>query len=148
VITAVESPADRAPAAALDLAVLDLAAYLDRIGVPGATAPDLPTLRRIVAGHAQSIAYENLDPFLGHEPRLDIAGLEAKLVRGGRAATASSRTRCCAPRSTRWATAPPGSPRACCGAGRRMHRYRRAVTCSCGSTCPKGRTSSTSDSAA
>jgi arylamine N-acetyltransferase len=63
---------------------LDLPAYLTRIGEPDVATPDLPTLRKIVAGHARSIAFENLDPFTGREPRLDAAGLEAKLVRGGR----------------------------------------------------------------
>jgi arylamine N-acetyltransferase len=63
---------------------LDLAAYLARIGEPGLDTPDLPTLRRIVAAHARSVAFENLDAFTGQEPRLDAEGLEAKLVRGGR----------------------------------------------------------------
>ena len=63
---------------------LDLAAYLARIGEPGLGTPDLPTLRRIVAAHARAIAFENLDAFTGHEPRLDAEGLQAKLVRGGR----------------------------------------------------------------
>jgi arylamine N-acetyltransferase len=63
---------------------LDLAAYLARIGEPGLDTHDLPTLRRVVAAHARSIAFENLDPFTGHEPRLDAEGLDAKLVHGGR----------------------------------------------------------------
>jgi arylamine N-acetyltransferase len=63
---------------------LDLAAYLARIGEPGLGTADLPTLRRIVAAHARSIAFENLDPFTGHEPPLDAEGIQAKLVRGGR----------------------------------------------------------------
>ncbi|GAA5116472.1 arylamine N-acetyltransferase [Pseudonocardia adelaidensis] len=61
-----------------------LAAYLDRIGNPEVTGPDLPTLRRIVAGHARSIAFENLDAFTGREIALDPDGLTAKLVHGGR----------------------------------------------------------------
>jgi arylamine N-acetyltransferase len=59
-------------------------AYLDRIGKPEVTGPDLPSLRRIVAGHARSIAFENLDAFTGREVALDPDALTAKLVRGGR----------------------------------------------------------------
>jgi N-hydroxyarylamine O-acetyltransferase len=61
-----------------------LAAYLDRIGVPGAGTPDLATLRRIVAGHTRAIAFENLDPFTGRDVHLDPDALAAKLVHSGR----------------------------------------------------------------
>jgi arylamine N-acetyltransferase len=61
-----------------------LAAYLDRIGVADVTGPDLPALRRIVAGHSRSIAFENLDAFTGREVSLDPDALAAKLVHGGR----------------------------------------------------------------
>lgn len=60
--------------------------YLTRIGVPGASTPDLPTLAAIVAGHTRSIPFENLDPFTGRDVSLDAAALTAKLVdnrRGG-----------------------------------------------------------------
>lgn len=70
-----------------DLQPLDapsLAAYLDRIGAAGATTPDLPTLRRIVAAHATSIPFECLDTFTGVEPRIDRDPLVAKLVHGRR----------------------------------------------------------------
>jgi arylamine N-acetyltransferase len=66
---------------------VDLAGYFRRIGLPGAegsVAPDLATLDRIVAAHAQSIAYENLDKFTGRDVHLDVAALNAKLVHGGR----------------------------------------------------------------
>jgi arylamine N-acetyltransferase len=59
-------------------------AYLGRIGNPDVTGPDLLSLRRIVAGHAQSIAFENLDAFTGREVALDPDALTAKLVQGGR----------------------------------------------------------------
>jgi len=59
-------------------------AYLDRIGNPEVTGPDLPTLRRIVAAHAASIAFENLDAFTGREVALAPDALTAKLVHGGR----------------------------------------------------------------
>ena len=63
---------------------IDLDAYLTRIGVPQAHAADLPTLRRVVAGHARAIAFENIDAFTGRTPRLDPAALADKLVDGGR----------------------------------------------------------------
>lgn len=62
----------------------DLDAYLTRIGAPDARTPDLDTLRRIVAGHARTIAFENLDAFTGRTPDLEPAALAAKLVTGGR----------------------------------------------------------------
>ena len=75
-------------------ATADLVAYLHRIGVSDAPepdlpasalfVPDLPALAPIVAGHAQSIAFENLDKFTGREVELDAAALTAKLVHGGR----------------------------------------------------------------
>jgi len=62
----------------------DLDAYLGRIGHHGGRRADLATLRSIVAAHAEAIAFENLDPFLGRPVRLDPASLQAKLVHGGR----------------------------------------------------------------
>jgi arylamine N-acetyltransferase len=61
-----------------------LEAYLSRIDVPHAGSPDLETLRAIVAGHAQTIAFENLNPFTGRDVLLDGESLTAKLVHGGR----------------------------------------------------------------
>lgn len=69
-----------------DVCAPALAAYLDRIGVRDAREPDLETLRRIVAGHATTIPFENLDPFTGVEPRIGADALTAKLAgsrRGG-----------------------------------------------------------------
>jgi N-hydroxyarylamine O-acetyltransferase len=62
----------------------DLDAYLHRIGIAGRPAASLDGLRAVVAGHAGSIPYENLDVLLGRPPRLDLATLQSKLVRGGR----------------------------------------------------------------
>jgi N-hydroxyarylamine O-acetyltransferase len=67
---------------------LNLDAYFRRIGVSrsAVSVPDLATLSRIVAGHTQSITFENLDAFTGREVRLDLASLTAKMVdsrRGG-----------------------------------------------------------------
>lgn len=61
-----------------------LTAYVDRIGSPEVTGPDLSTLRRIVAAHTRAIAFENLDPFTRRDVRLDQESLVAKLVNGGR----------------------------------------------------------------
>lgn len=61
-----------------------MSTYLDRIGVPDAGTPDLPTLRRIVAGHSRAIAFENLDPFLRRDVPIDPESLSRKLVDGRR----------------------------------------------------------------
>lgn len=61
-----------------------LEAYLGRIDVPHASTPDLDTLQAIVAAHARTIAFENLNPFTGREVLLDGESLTAKLVHGGR----------------------------------------------------------------
>jgi N-hydroxyarylamine O-acetyltransferase len=64
--------------------MIDLDAYLQRIGLRKPTAPDLQTLRDIIAAHVAAIPFENLDPFLGISPALDIASVQRKLVRDGR----------------------------------------------------------------
>jgi N-hydroxyarylamine O-acetyltransferase len=61
-----------------------LDAYLARIGVDAAPAPDMETLRRLHLAHATRIPFENLDVLLGRPIRLDTASLVAKLVHGGR----------------------------------------------------------------
>ena len=62
----------------------DLGAYLDRIGYAGPRQPDLPTLQGIVAAHATSLPFENIDPLLGRSVRLDTGSLVVKLIRRGR----------------------------------------------------------------
>src|SRR5258705_13086230 len=62
----------------------DLGAYFERIGYTGSAAPSLATLEDLHALHVEAIAFENLSPFLGEPVNLDLASLEAKLVRGGR----------------------------------------------------------------
>ncbi|MBS0446720.1 MAG: arylamine N-acetyltransferase [Proteobacteria bacterium] len=72
------------PAASDD--VLDLAAYLHRIGYAGETAATLATLAALIDRHVRSIPFENLDVLLGRGVRLDLAAVQAKLVgarRGG-----------------------------------------------------------------
>jgi N-hydroxyarylamine O-acetyltransferase len=65
---------------------LDLDAYLSRINLQAAGPPSVALLRAVVAGHAATIPFENLDILLGRPIRLDIGSLQAKLVdrrRGG-----------------------------------------------------------------
>lgn len=64
--------------------MIDLDAYLQRIGLRKPTNPDLQTLRAIIAAHVATIPFENLDPFLGVVPVLDIESVQRKLVRDGR----------------------------------------------------------------
>ncbi|HEY9110229.1 MAG TPA: arylamine N-acetyltransferase [Rhodanobacteraceae bacterium] len=63
---------------------IDLQAYLQRIGLRTPVAPELQTLRTIIAAHVAAIPFENLDPFLGISPALDIASVQRKLVRDRR----------------------------------------------------------------
>ena len=66
--------------------MLDLDAYLHRIAYTGPRAPTLAVLNALCAAHPAAIAFENLDPLLGHAPLLTPAALQAKLVaqrRGG-----------------------------------------------------------------
>lgn len=65
---------------------INLHAYLERIGVRAPVAPNLQILRAIISAHVATIPFENLDPFLGISPALDIASVQRKLVhdhRGG-----------------------------------------------------------------
>ena len=67
---------------------LDLAAYLRRIGLAGMPAPT-PTrasLELLIRHHALAIPFENVEVLARRVPRLDLDGLQAKLVgqrRGG-----------------------------------------------------------------
>ena len=64
----------------------NLDGYFKRIGYVGSTDPTLETLRSIHLRHAQSIPFENLNPFLRIPVVLDIDSLYQKLVtdrRGG-----------------------------------------------------------------
>ena len=63
---------------------IDLPSYLERIGLRQPVAPDLQTLRTIIAAHVAAIPFENIDPFLGISPALDIASVQRKLVHDGR----------------------------------------------------------------
>lgn len=66
--------------------MIDLDAYLARIGHTGPRTPTLATLRALHARHPAAIPFENLDPLLGRPVPLDLDALQAKLVarrRGG-----------------------------------------------------------------
>ena len=66
--------------------VFNLDGYLNRIGYAGTREASLPALRGMIAAHSASIPFENIDPFLGRAPKLDVASLQAKMVasrRGG-----------------------------------------------------------------
>ena len=65
---------------------VDLDAYLERIHWSGGRDPTLETLAGLIEAHTAHIPFENLDVLLGRTVRLDIEGLQAKLVgacRGG-----------------------------------------------------------------
>lgn len=64
----------------------DLNGYFSRIGYAGSHDPDLETFKNIHRYHAQSIPFENLNPFLRVPVNLNIDSLYEKLVlnkRGG-----------------------------------------------------------------
>ena len=63
---------------------IDLDAYFRRIGYTGERRATLDTLRAIHVRHAETIAFENLNPLLKWPVLLDAASLEQKLVRAGR----------------------------------------------------------------
>ena len=66
--------------------MLDLDAYLRRIGYAGPREPTSAVLTAICAAHPAAISFENIDPLLGRPPSLALDDLQAKLVaqrRGG-----------------------------------------------------------------
>lgn len=62
----------------------DLDAYLRRIAYRGPREPSPDTLAGIIACHAATLPFENIDVFLGRPIRFDPASVTAKLVHGGR----------------------------------------------------------------
>jgi N-hydroxyarylamine O-acetyltransferase len=60
---------------------LDLDAYFERVHFGGGTAPTLETLRDLLDRHMRYIPFENLDVLLDRPIRLDLDGLQDKLVR-------------------------------------------------------------------
>jgi N-hydroxyarylamine O-acetyltransferase len=63
---------------------VNLPAYFARIGYTGSAAANLSSLRALHTAHAESIAFENLNPLLGWPVLLDPDSLERKLVAQGR----------------------------------------------------------------
>jgi N-hydroxyarylamine O-acetyltransferase len=67
-------------------AVIDLDAYLHRIGFTARPRRDVATLHGLVRAHATAIPFENLDILLGRPISLDLGDIQDKLVtrrRGG-----------------------------------------------------------------
>jgi N-hydroxyarylamine O-acetyltransferase len=63
---------------------LDLDAYVERIKYGGGTDPDFDTLAGLLRAHMAAIPFENLDVLLGRPVRLDLDGVQRKLVRARR----------------------------------------------------------------
>lgn len=63
---------------------MNLDAYLRRIGHDGALEPTLAVLRLLAFRHATTIAFENLNPYLGLPVDLSIDALQDKVVEGQR----------------------------------------------------------------
>ncbi len=64
--------------------LLDLGAYFDRIQWGGAAEPTYATLAGLLDAHMARIPFENFDVLLGRSVRLDLEGLQAKLVQARR----------------------------------------------------------------
>lgn len=62
----------------------DQGAWLERIGYEGPRVANLETLQWLIAAHARAISYESIDVLLNRPPKLDLASLQAKMIRGGR----------------------------------------------------------------
>jgi N-hydroxyarylamine O-acetyltransferase len=63
---------------------LDLDAYLARIGYSGERAATHAVMSAIALHHAQSIAFENIDAFIGRRVSLEPGDVQRKLVAGRR----------------------------------------------------------------
>ncbi|WP_171166725.1 arylamine N-acetyltransferase [Streptomyces sp. I05A-00742] len=61
--------------------LLDLDAYLDRVGYAGERRPTLEVLRALHRAHVTSIPFENFDAVLGVPIPLDVGAVQDKLVR-------------------------------------------------------------------
>jgi N-hydroxyarylamine O-acetyltransferase len=64
--------------------MLDLAAYLTRIGYEGPREPTLGVLSALHARHPATIPFENIDPLLGRPVPLDLDALQRKMIAGKR----------------------------------------------------------------
>ena len=64
--------------------IIDLDAYLQRVHWSGDRDPTLETLTGLIEAHTAHIPFENLDVLLGRGVRLDLDGLQEKIVGVGR----------------------------------------------------------------
>ena len=64
-----------------DMGDLDLDAYRRRIGFAGAPAPTRDCLDSLIERHAATIPFENIEVLARRVPKLDLAGLQDKMVR-------------------------------------------------------------------
>lgn len=64
--------------------MLDLDAYLERIGYSGPRTATLDTLALLHALHPAAIPFENLNPLLGWPVALDVESLQRKMIHCGR----------------------------------------------------------------
>jgi len=60
---------------------IDLPAYLRRIGFAGTPAPTREGLETLIRLHASALPFENIEVLARRVPRLDLDGLQAKMVR-------------------------------------------------------------------
>jgi len=67
--------------APIDVRELDLEAYRRRIGFAGALAPTRDCLERLILAHAAAIPFENIEVLARRVPKLDVAGLQDKMIR-------------------------------------------------------------------
>jgi N-hydroxyarylamine O-acetyltransferase len=63
---------------------IDLEAYFERVNWRGPTAATHATLAGLLEAHMAHIPFENFDVLLGRDVRLDLDGLQAKLVKARR----------------------------------------------------------------
>jgi N-hydroxyarylamine O-acetyltransferase len=70
--------ADVAP---VDSSDLDLGAYWRRIGFAGAPVPTRECLDSLIEHHAATIPFENIEVLARRVPKLDLAGLQDKMLR-------------------------------------------------------------------
>jgi N-hydroxyarylamine O-acetyltransferase len=66
------------------MTTVDLDAYFNRVQWGGEVRPSLETLTGLLRSHMSHIPFENLDVLLGRRVRLDLDGVQAKLVRSRR----------------------------------------------------------------
>jgi len=65
----------------MSAAPFDLAAYLRRIGFAGTPAPVRACLDELIRLHAGALPFENIEVLARRVPRLDLDGLQGKMVR-------------------------------------------------------------------